>query len=151
MLAFRDNLASSYTNIPSQDCALSCDDESGKILSNWHSIEIWSALERLAKVLFDESNFSRFNELFTWKESRHIALAREPYAWRAAIEEIKAADIVARCAGEKNREVMNLMSDKPAMLKIAGEITNSLMHSYTSRHRMSFVQRVSKVPSWLAL
>ena len=30
------------------------------------------------------------------------------------------------------------MSDKPMMLKIAGEITNGLMHSYTSRHKTKF-------------
>ncbi len=130
----------------SHDYALSCDDEPGLVLSNWRALEVWGALEKLIQILLKDSNFSNFKVLYAWKENRHLALAKEPYAWRAAIEEIKNSDLTAKCAMIENREEAALMSDKPTMLKIAGEITNSLMHSYTARHKLNFSQRVSKVP-----
>jgi hypothetical protein len=128
-----------------QDYALCCDDESGLILSNWRSLELWSALERLIEVLLKDSDLN-YQYLYAWKEGRHLALAKEPYAWRGAIEEIKNSDLNAKCARIENREKASLMCDKPMMLKIAGEITNGLMHSYTARHKLSFIQRTSKVP-----
>lgn len=84
--------------------------------------------------------------LYAWKEGHHHALAKEQYAWRSALEEIKNSDLSSKCADVKREDAV-LMADKPVMLKIAGEITNALMHSYTSRHKISFVQRTSNVPS----
>ncbi|MGA2875227.1 MAG: hypothetical protein ABSE82_06775 [Nitrososphaerales archaeon] len=130
----------------SQDYALVCDDESGLVLSNWRALEVWSALEKLIQMLLKDSDFSNFKVLYSWKENHHLAVAKEPYAWRAAIEEIKNSDLTAKCAMIENREEATLMSDKPTMLKIAGEITNGLMHSYAARHKLNFSQRVSKVP-----
>jgi hypothetical protein len=127
--------------------ALSCDDESGLVLSNWHALEVWRTLEKLIQILLKDSDFSTHDALYSWKEDHHQALAKEPYAWRAAIEEIKNCDLNAKCSSVENREEANLMSDKPAMLKLAGEITNSLMHSYSARHKLSFTQRISKIPS----
>ncbi|MGI0091644.1 MAG: hypothetical protein ACREBS_08045 [Nitrososphaerales archaeon] len=131
-----------------EEYAISCDDEHGLVLSNYHALDIWEALGDLIEILRKQSNFSSQEMLFSWKEKpRHHAQAREPYAWRAAMEEIKNSDLPAKCADVKDRFAATLMSDKPVMLKIAGEITSCLMHSYSSRHRLSFSQRVSKVPS----
>jgi hypothetical protein len=129
-----------------QDYSISCDDESGLVLSNWRALEVWEALEKLIAILLKDSGFSTFDMLYAWKEKHHQALAKEPYVWRAAIEEIKNSDLTAKCSKVANREEATLMSDKPTMLKIAGEVTNSLMHSYTSRHKLSFAQRASNVP-----
>ena len=107
---------------------------------------MWNALERLIAILLKDSSFSSQETLYAWKEGEHRALAKEPYAWRAALEEIKNSDLSAKCVGLSKQEII-LMADKPAMLKIAGEITNALMHSYTLRHKISFVQRMSNAPS----
>lgn len=120
--------------------------ESGTILSNWRSLETWGSLERLIGILLKDSNFSSHETLYAWKDGQHLALAKEPYAWRAALEEIKNSDLSTKCA-DVSREDAVLLADKPTMLKIAGEITNALMHSYTARHKISFVQRASNVPS----
>ena len=128
------------------DYALCCEDESGLVISNWRTLEVWEALEKLIRILLRDSDFSNFSVLYAWKESHHLAQAKEPYAWRAAIEEIKNSDLTAKCEEIENREEATLMSDKPTMLKIAGEITNSLMHSYTARHKLNFAQRASNVP-----
>lgn len=125
---------------------MSCINESGTILSNWRALETWESLEKLIAILLKDSNFSSHEMLYAWKEGQHLALAKEPYAWRAALEEIKNTDLSAKCSGVSKEEAV-LMADKPTMLKVAGEITNALMHSYTSRHKISFVQRASKVPS----
>jgi hypothetical protein len=130
-----------------EDYALSCDNESGLILSNWRSLEHWNSLEKLLVILLKDSSFAKYDQLYAWKRGHHLALAKEPYAWRGAIEEIKNSNLVAKCSSMENREEASMMCDKPTMLKIAGEITNGLMHSYTSRHRLNFIQRVSKVPS----
>jgi len=128
------------------DYALCCDDESGLALSNWRALETWEALEKLILILLKDSNFSTHSMLYSWKDGHHLALAKEPYSWRAALEEIKSSDLSVKCAGLEKGEEKILMADKPAMLKIAGEITNGLMHSYTTRHKVSFDHRVSKVP-----
>lgn len=129
-----------------QDYALCCVEESGLALSNWHSLELWNSLEKLTGILLRDSNFSSFNYLYAWKEGDHLAMAKEPYAWRAAIEKIKDSDLATKCESVKNREEAILMSDKPAMLKLAGEIANALMHSYTARHKLNFTHRISNVP-----
>lgn len=107
---------------------------------------MWSSLERLIALLLIDSRFSSLDTLYAWKEGQHAALAKEPYAWRAALEEIKNSDLSAKCSGLSREEAV-LMADKPTMLKIAGEITNALMHSYTSRHKIRFVQKTPNVPS----
>lgn len=135
----------------SNDYALSCYDERGLVLSNWRSLELWTALERLVSILLRDSDFSNMDSLYAWKHGHHQALAKEPYAWRAVIEEIKSSDLAVRCAEVQSVEDASVMSDKPTMLKIAGEITNSLMHSYTARHKLDFVQRTSNVPFRFAL
>lgn len=128
------------------DYAISCDAEASLALSNKHSLELWQSLEKLIGILVDSSHFSTFAELYEWKQPHHLAKAKEPYSWRAALEEIKNSDISVKCANVSG-ELRVLMTDKPAMLKIAGEITNSLLHSYTSRHKLTFGQCISKVPS----
>ena len=85
--------------------------------------------------------------LYAWKEQHHRATAREPYAWRAVLEEIKNSDLGSKCADLQGKEEFVLMTDKPTMLKIAGEITSSLLHSYLFETPDLFVQSVSKVPS----
>ena len=126
--------------------AISCDDESGLYLSNKRSLEMWQALERLIEILVESSGFVSTSVLTEWKKPHHIALAKEPYAWRSALEEIKNSDLTEKCASV-DRDSITLMTDKPTMLKIAGEVTNSLLHSYTNKHALTFAQYVSKVPS----
>jgi len=120
------------------------------ILSNERTENTWNSVDDLIRILLKDSKFASDTDLFAWRKPAHLASAREPYAWRAAIEEIKSSDLTAKCEElSADDERFVLTTDKPAMLKIAGEITNSLFHSYTSRHRISFVpfQSVSKLPS----
>jgi len=127
------------------------DEPDPHVLSNERSLEIWSAFDELVLSLLSDSAFSSEVVLFAWKrESRHLAIAKEPYAWRAAIEEIKNSDLADKARSFKgDPEKFILITDKPVMLKIAGEITSALLHSYSSRHRISFgpVQRTSTEPS----
>ena len=123
--------------------ALHCDDEYGLVLSNSRGLENWQKFEKIVGILLDDSHFSNYDTLFAWKVNHHLAGAREPYAWRAALEEIKNSDLDAKCSHIEDREEATFMSDKPTILKIAGEITNALMHSYDSRHKISFVQTFS--------
>ena len=123
-----------------------CEDEGGRALSNDHDIDLWNALDLLVNILKTSSDLPT-EALEAWKSPRHSVSAREVYAWRAAIEEIKNSELAARCTGRKNDPLYGLMTDKPAMLKISGEITNALMHGYNSRHRITYTQSVSKVPS----
>jgi hypothetical protein len=132
--------------------AIACNDEAGTpLISNKRREEIWSTLRDLVVCLLKDSKLSSEDVLFAWmKEPRHLASSREPYGWRAVLEEIKNSDLGTRCESfRKDPEEFVLITDKPVMLKIAGEITNCLLHSYTSRHRISFapVQSTSKVPS----
>jgi hypothetical protein len=127
--------------------AIICEDESALVLSNQRTSDIWNSLEDLVKVLLRDSNFADESVLSAWKEKGHRAAAKEPYAWRAVLEEIKNSDLASKCSDYRGREEFVLMTDKPTMLKIAGEITSGLLHSYSSRHRISFVQSVSNVPS----
>jgi hypothetical protein len=126
--------------------AIICDDES-VVLSNTRASEIWNSLDSLIRVLLEYSKFAEETLLWSWKEKSHRASAKEPYAWRAVLEEIKNSDLTAKCEEFRGTDEFILMTDKPTMLKIAGEITSALLHSYTSRHSISFVQSVSKVPS----
>jgi len=130
--------------------SIQCINES-RVISNVRSEPFWSTLDDLIVVLLRSSKFSAEDLLFSWKkEPRHSASAREVYAWRAALDEIKNSDLGTKCSEfHTDKEKFVLITDKPTMLKIAGEITNSLLHSYNSRHNISFgpTQRASNVPS----
>jgi hypothetical protein len=128
---------------------LRCEDESSD-LSNSHDLDIWEALESLARILAKDTKLSQEELLHSWKTGHHLATARETYGWRDVMEEIKNADLPARCVNLKRDPKYTLIIDKPAMLKIAGEIANALLHSYTKRHKVSY-QAVSKEPSGVAL
>ncbi|HYB03424.1 MAG TPA: hypothetical protein VED17_03105 [Nitrososphaerales archaeon] len=132
-----------------------CNDEPlSTALSNERELRVWLALQELVLALLADSGFTSEAMLFAWKnEPRHLATAKEPYAWRAAIEEIKNSDLPSKAQiFRKDPEKFVLITDKPVMLKIAGEITSALLHSYSSRHRISFapVHSTSKEPSGLA-
>jgi hypothetical protein len=130
--------------------AINCEDES-LLLTNEHSQAIWDAFQDLIEILLKESNFASPEVLFAWKQSKHLAQAKEPYAWRAALDEIKDSNLSAKCSEYRGLDEFVLMTDKPAMLKLGGEVANSLMHSYTSKHKITFGQSASKDPSLLAL
>jgi len=125
---------------------ITCDDEGNLILSNKHTGQIWMSVQKLLHILVSDTQFASIQTLFAWKESPHYrASAKEAYAWRGAIEEIKNNDLMKKCKGLNRTEVL-LMADKPAMLKIAGETANALLHSYTRGHAVTF-QKDSNVPS----
>src|SRR5271156_3194541 len=95
-----------------------CDTESGLVLSNERAPDIWDSLQDLITVLLKNSDFTDKTILAAWKEQHHQAVAREPYAWRAAIEEIKNSDLTALCSDFRGKESFVLITDKPTMLKI---------------------------------
>lgn len=131
--------------------AITCDDEPSVLLSNERREESWDTLNELALALLRSSGFASESVLFAWKrEKHHLASVRESYAWRSVLEEIKNANLPENCQEFRaDSQKFILITDKPVMLKIAGEITNSLLHSYTLRHHISFVpvHRESKDPS----
>lgn len=137
------------TRLTQQDqYSISCVDEGGLHLSNSHEEEMWNSIQKLLELLVRETQFSSMQTLFAWKENKgHRASAREAYAWRGAIEEIKNNDLMKVTSSLKPEEV-TLIADKPAMLKMAGEITNALLHSYGKMHLIRFgTQKDSNVPS----
>jgi hypothetical protein len=117
--------------------AINCDTEL-RLLSNEHPSEIWDSFQLMMDYLVEQTKFAKPEILFAWKQPHHQAEAKEPYTWRSALDELKNSDLTALCSGARGREDFVLMTDKPTMLKIGGEITNSLMHSYTSRHKITF-------------
>jgi len=121
--------------------AIICVDEKS-LLSNVRSEQTWNSLDELITTLTQNSQFASEELLFAWKrETSHLSSAREPYAWRAALEEIKNSDLTSTCQNfRSDPEMFLLLTDKPVMLKIAGEITSALLHSYSSRHRISYSQ-----------
>jgi hypothetical protein len=130
--------------MPAEDYVIDCASEDGKLLSNKRGISLWEALFDLTEILSRNGRLNSGAVLFVWKSDQaHRAAAREPYAWREVIEEIKNSDLTKECSGTiADREKLVLMTDKPTMLKIAGEITNALMHSYSSGHSISFKRSV---------
>jgi hypothetical protein len=128
-----------------------CVNEQSLVISNSRTGNFWNTLDELVSILLTNSNFSTETLLFSWKkEPHHLATPKELYAWRSTLDEIKNSDLGLICERLKEYDEKHvLITDKPTMLKIAGEVTNSLLHSYTSRHRISFVQlqNESKVPS----
>jgi len=122
--------------------ALVCNDEVANFLSNSRSKNVWAALEDLVKTLGQSGRLPEEKILFAWeREPPHCATAKEAYGWRAVLEEIKNADLTTKCIEYRaDPEKFVLITDKPTMLKVAGEVTNSLLHSNTSRHKISFVK-----------
>jgi hypothetical protein len=126
--------------------AIRCEEED-LVLSNPMESNAWAAIERLISLLQSE-NQSSLNGLFAWKERRHLATAKEVYSWRGAIEVIKDADLNREWAGSKgDPSLPSLMRSKPIMLRLTGEITNALLHSYNLKHRITFFQCHSTEPS----
>ena len=123
-----------------EEYSFCCDDESGLELSNRRSEDLWNALFDLVEVLLEKETFASRDSLFSWKEKQgYLASAKDGYGWRAALDEIKNSDLEKECSrAQIEKERMIVMTDKPAMLKIGGEITNGLMHSYSKNHRISF-------------
>ncbi len=127
-----------------------CQDENRIALSSDMEIEAWKAIQELAELLKHDLYPSVTKALFSWKgEPEHLASAKETYAWRDLIETIKLNDLDALTAGaeEDNVAVSRLMKSKPIMLRMAGEITNALIHSYDNRHRITLDQNDSVRPS----
>ena len=98
---------------------------------------MWGALDLLLTILVRDSSFASLDVLLSWKGDHHLANAREPYAWRSAIEEIKNSDLRKKCESV-DQDRLVVITDRPLMLKIAGEVTNALFHSYNTGHRLSF-------------
>lgn len=124
--------------------AFICESESGTLLSSKLEQEAWDANQTLVEFLGSEKFPSVEDTLFSWKKSgsSHLANAKETYSWREVIDSIKAADLeelsmAIEGIGEKPPA---LLKSKPIMLRVAGEITNSLLHSYNNRHKIKFVQ-----------
>jgi len=138
------------TNLPSEPkFRITCDDENDLLLSNEHTKDIWTSFEKLMLMLVNDDKFSSMDTLFAWKgQAGYKATSREAYAWRNAIEEIKNSNLMDIGKGLSESELL-LVADKPAMLKVAGEVTNALLHSYTRGHAITFraAQNDSKVPS----
>lgn len=128
-------------------CGIRCNSEKGLLLSSEMESQAWQAIEGLMPVLGEDPSFTAL--LFAWKrELESLASARESYAWRKAIDMIKENDLGEKCKSLKMDEsVLSLMKSKPIMLRVAGEITNALIHSYSLRHKIAFVQIASTEPS----
>ena len=124
------------------------DEPSSPELSNNHPEEIWSALEILVLALMSggeggTTDNTSIAALFAWKgpAGRRVS-AREAYAWRGVIDEIKSADLNEVASKIKiSPDSSVLLRDRPAMLKIAGEVANALFHSYTAKHSVAFHRR----------
>lgn len=128
---------------------LVCETESGIVLSSELEREAWKANETLVKVLLKQSG-REDDLLFSWKKlgTSHLASSKETYAWRGVIDSIKAANLEEMSANKIGRARWSpLIKSKPIMLRVAGEITNSLLHSYNNRHRIAFIQCDSTRPS----
>jgi hypothetical protein len=126
--------------------AIRCDSESQSLISSKIEREAWDSIQRLAEFLVQkEKSPAVRNSLFAWREQKaHLADARETYAWRGLIDSIKAADLSEAALqmqrNQKYTRASSLVTSKPIMLRIAGEITNALLHSYTYKHRITFFQ-----------
>ncbi len=127
---------------------LVCETESGIELSSELEQEAWDANETLVKLLLKQSG--RLEDLlFSWKKlgMSHLAGSKETYAWRGVIDSIKSANLEDLSANKMGGAKWSpLVKSKPIMLRVAGEITNSLLHSYNNRHRIAFVQCDSTRP-----
>lgn len=121
--------------------AIRCESEGGLILSSELEADAWQSIDLLAAFLEERKNPSANSMLFSWKlEEAHYAKAKEVYAWRGVIDSLKQADLSECHSSIKSSKGKSfpLIQSKPIMLRVAGEITNALLHSYNNRHMMSF-------------
>jgi hypothetical protein len=129
--------------------AIKCEVESLVISSSFEK-EAWDSIEALVESQEKEVSNSSAIILFLWKKERnHLATAKETYIWRKVIDSIKASDL-AQISSDLNKlgkGAFPLAGSKPIMLRVAGEITNALIHSYSHQHKISFIQCDSKAPS----
>jgi hypothetical protein len=124
--------------------AIFCDGE-GMIFSSKIERPAWQALEKLVAVLDESSSKAT---MFGWKSQGYQATARDTYAWRRAIDAIKEADLSLLASKIQNPgEGAPLMKSKPIMLRVTGEVTNALIHSYQNQHKIRFIQIDSVEPS----
>ena len=123
--------------------AIECCEEH-TVLSSKMERAAWSAIESLARCLNHDLSLAAKDQMFTWRAQNYLANARDPYAWRRLIDQIKdeidLSAALARCQDRGEESVLNLAKSKPIMLKISGEIANALIHSYQNRHAISFRQ-----------
>lgn len=127
-----------------------CDTESGVLISSQMEAEAWDSIFTLVQFLERDKYASVKRALFSWKDQEaYLANAKETYAWRGVIDSIKAVDLseVASQLESEGKNSSSLVRSKPIMLRVAGEITNALLHSYTSQHRITFFQCDSSDPS----
>lgn len=120
-----------------------CDTESARLISSKIESEAWESIETLVEFLRSDEDIAVKRELFSWKyEMSHLASAKETYAWRKVIDSIKASDLglVGSEFDRSRKTTLTLAKSKPIMLRIAGEITNALLHSYSNRHRITYFQ-----------
>ncbi len=127
-----------------------CDSESRILISSKMEAQAWDSILTLVQFLERDKYASVKRSLFSWKDQEaYLVNAKETYAWRSVIDSIKAADL-SEVASQLQREGKNpssLVRSKPIMLRVAGEITNALLHSYTIHHRITFFQCDSRDPS----
>ncbi len=122
--------------------SIKCLDENSRTLSSEMELRAWDSIEFLVKTLLGQEP-PKQKELFGWKyEKSHVATASESYGWRSAIDYIKGANLSDLGGQEEEKAAIDsqfsLVRSKPIMLRLAGEITNALLHSYDNRHRLSF-------------
>ncbi|MDH2899435.1 MAG: hypothetical protein PXY39_00530 [archaeon] len=120
------------------------------MISSKMEAQAWDSILTLVQFLERDKYASVKRSLFSWKDQEaYLVNAKETYAWRSVIDSIKAADL-SEVASQLEREGKNsssLVRSKPIMLRVAGEITNALLHSYTNHHRITFFQCDSRDPS----
>jgi hypothetical protein len=127
--------------------AFICDSEENLVLTSKFEDEAWRALELLVNSLGEDNDSkSRNPDLFSWRNGgAHQAFAKEVYAWREIIETIKSLDLENLAL--KHDDWSALAKSKPIMLRVAGEITAALLHSYDKRHKITFSQIEKIEPS----
>ena len=128
-----------------------CNSEKNEPISNRIDEKTVNSFESLLAIFRKRFIQESSNLLELWKSKNHQASAKEPYAWREVLELVKSSDLSSLCSGIQDPELRKKMTDRPLMLKIAGEVTNAMSHSYNSKHRISFAQIISKDSSSFAL
>jgi hypothetical protein len=124
--------------------AISCDTESSMLISSKLEIEAWDSILSLVEILRRDKYPSVKDSLFAWRyQQSYLSNAKQTYEWRGIIDSIKEANLSALASELQREGRMNpseLVKSRPIMLRVAGEITNALIHSYTNQHRISFFQ-----------
>jgi len=134
--------------------AFSCESENGMLLSNKIELEAWDSIENLVSRLTGDDHVSPRDSLFSWRTNpSHSASAKETYRWREVIDSIKTANLESTFdeVEKQAKRQFPLIKSRPVMLRIAGEITNALLHSYSYKHKIRFSQCDSIEPSGLPI